>query len=42
VRQAKLQRFTLERLISMLVKLNQDVEISVEMKPRARGHLALA
>jgi predicted XRE-type DNA-binding protein len=38
VRQAKLQRFTLERLISMLVKLNQDVEISIEVKPRAHGH----
>jgi predicted XRE-type DNA-binding protein len=42
VRQAKLQRFTLERLISMLVKLNQDVEISIEVKPRAHGHLAPA
>ena len=34
VRQAKLQRFTLERLISMLVKLNNDVEVSIEVKPR--------
>jgi predicted XRE-type DNA-binding protein len=34
VRQAKLQRFTLERLISMLVKLNHDVEISIDVKPR--------
>ena len=42
VRQAKLRRFTLERLISMLVKLNQDVEISIEVKPRAHGHLASA
>jgi predicted XRE-type DNA-binding protein len=34
VRQAKLQRFTLERLISMLLKLNKDVEINIEVKPR--------
>ena len=39
---APLQRFTLERLISMLVKLNQDVEISIEVKPRTHGHLAPA
>ena len=38
VRQAKLQRFTLERLISMLVKLNGDVEISIEVKPRSHAH----
>jgi predicted XRE-type DNA-binding protein len=34
VRQAKLQRFTLDRLISMLGKLDQDVEISVNVRPR--------
>ena len=34
VRQARLQRFTLERLISMLLKLNKDVEINIEVKPR--------
>ena len=34
VRQAKLQRFTLERLISMLVKLNSEVEISIDVRPR--------
>ena len=38
VRQAKLQRFTLDRLISMLGKLDQDVEVSIEVKPRARAH----
>jgi predicted XRE-type DNA-binding protein len=38
VRQAKLQRFTLERLISMLVKLNGDVEVSIDVKPRAHAH----
>ena len=36
VRQAKLQRFTLDRLISMLGKLDQDVEVSIEVK-RRRG-----
>jgi predicted XRE-type DNA-binding protein len=34
VRQAKLQRFTLERLIAMLGKLGQDVEVSVNVHPR--------
>jgi predicted XRE-type DNA-binding protein len=38
VRQAKLQRFTLERLISMLVKLNGDVEVSIDVKPRGHAH----
>jgi predicted XRE-type DNA-binding protein len=35
VRQAKLRRFTVERLIGMLGKLNQDVEVSVSVRPRA-------
>ena len=38
VRQAKLQRFTLDRLISMLGKLDQDVEVSIDVKPRVRTH----
>ena len=38
VRQAKLQRFTLDRLISMLGKLDQDVEVSIDVKPRAHAH----
>jgi predicted XRE-type DNA-binding protein len=42
VRQAKLQRFTLERLISMLLKLNGDVEVSIDVKPRSHGHLVHA
>lgn len=42
VRQAKLDRFTLERLISMLVKLNGDVEVSIEVKPRQHGHFVPA
>jgi predicted XRE-type DNA-binding protein len=35
VRQAKLQRFTIERLIAMLGKLGQDVEVSVNVRPRS-------
>jgi len=38
VRQAKLQRFTLDRLISMLGKLDQDVEVSIDVKPRVHAH----
>lgn len=34
VRQAKVQRFTIDRLIGMLGKLNQDVELSVSVRPR--------
>jgi predicted XRE-type DNA-binding protein len=34
VRQAKLQRFTVDRLIAMLGKLDQDVEVSVNVRPR--------
>ena len=34
VRQARLQRFTIDRLMAMLGKLNQDVEISVNVRPR--------
>jgi predicted XRE-type DNA-binding protein len=39
VRQARLQRFTIERLISMLVKLNDDVEVSLDVRPRGHGHV---
>jgi len=35
VRQAKLQRFTVDRLIGMLGKLDHDVEVSVSIRPRA-------
>ena len=38
VRQAKLRRFTLDRLISMLSKLDQDVEVSIGVKPRGPAH----
>lgn len=35
VRQAKLQRFTVDRLMQVLAKLNQDVEVSVNIRPRS-------
>src|SRR5882724_9366433 len=34
IRNAKLDRFTLDRLITVLGKLDQDVEVSVLVKPR--------
>jgi predicted XRE-type DNA-binding protein len=40
VRQAKLQRFTVDRLMGMLGKLNQDVEVSVSVRPRVPAALA--
>src|SRR3954465_3280240 len=42
VRQAKLQRFTLERLISMLLKRNKDIEINIEVKSRRHDNLVSA
>ena len=42
VRKANLDRFTLDRLIAMLVKLNQDVEVRIEVKPRRQRHLVPA
>jgi predicted XRE-type DNA-binding protein len=36
VRQAKLSRFTVDRLMSMLDKLDQDVEVTVSVHPRHR------
>jgi predicted XRE-type DNA-binding protein len=36
VRQAKLSRFTVDRLMSMLDKLDQDVEVTVSVQPRRR------
>ena len=34
VRQAKVRHFTIDRLMTMLVKLNNDVEISIDVHPR--------
>jgi predicted XRE-type DNA-binding protein len=35
VRQAKLGRFTIDRLMAMLDRLDQDVEVTVSVQPRA-------
>jgi predicted XRE-type DNA-binding protein len=35
IRNAKLQRFTLDRMITILGKLDQDVEVSVNVRPRS-------
>jgi predicted XRE-type DNA-binding protein len=37
VRQAKLSRFTVDRLMAMLDKLGQDVEVTVNVRPRGPG-----
>jgi hypothetical protein len=36
VRQAKLSRFTIDRMMTMLAGLGQRVEISVDVRPRRR------
>jgi predicted XRE-type DNA-binding protein len=35
VRQAKLSRFTIDRLMAMLDRLDQDVEVTVSVQPKA-------
>jgi predicted XRE-type DNA-binding protein len=42
VRQAKLSRFTVDRLLAMLDRLDQDVEISVAVRPRRPQGKAVA
>ena len=37
VRQAKLSRFTIDRLMAMLDKLDQDVEVTVSVQARQLG-----
>ena len=39
IRNVKLQRFTLERMIAILSKLGYDVDIEVEIRPRAEAEL---
>lgn len=34
IRKVKLQRFTIDRMVAMLSRLNQDVELSVTVRPR--------
>jgi len=42
IRQAKLSRFTIDRLMSMLDRLNQDVEVTVSVQPRRAAPAKLA
>jgi predicted XRE-type DNA-binding protein len=37
VRQGKLARFTIDRLMAMLDRLDQDVEVTVNVQPRAHA-----
>ena len=37
VRQAKLSRFTIDRLMAILDRLDQDVEMTVNVQPRSKG-----
>jgi predicted XRE-type DNA-binding protein len=37
VRQAKLARFTVDRLMAMLDRLDQDVEVTVNVQPRVHA-----
>jgi predicted XRE-type DNA-binding protein len=38
VRQAKLQRFTVDRLMEMLGRLGQEVDVEVSVRPRLAAH----
>jgi len=38
IRNAKLERFTLDRMITILGKLDKDVEVSINVRPRAAHH----
>jgi predicted XRE-type DNA-binding protein len=40
IRNTQLRRFTLDRLIGILGKLDKDVELTVTFKPRKRGAAA--
>jgi predicted XRE-type DNA-binding protein len=37
IRQAKLKGFTIDRLMTILDRLNQDVQVSVSVSPRVSG-----
>jgi predicted XRE-type DNA-binding protein len=39
IRRAKLDRFTIDRLMSILAGLGQDVEVTVSVRPRRAGKL---
>ena len=38
IRNAKLERFTLDRMITILGKLDDDIEVSIDIRPRAAHH----
>ena len=38
IRNTKLDRFTLERMITILGKLDRDVEVSIDVKSRRHTH----
>src|SRR5919202_941682 len=40
IRNAKLERFTFDRLLTILDKLGQQVELTVTVRPRPAGHAA--
>src|SRR5471030_3036967 len=40
IRNAKLGRFTLDRMITILGKLDQNIEVSIRVKPRSRAKAA--
>ncbi len=42
IRQAKFGRFTIDRLMAILVSLGQEVEISINVHPRAARELIAA
>jgi predicted XRE-type DNA-binding protein len=37
IRHAKLDRFTLDRMITVLGRLDRDVEVSIEVRPRVHA-----
>ncbi len=40
IRQAKLDRFTIDRLISILIRLGQNVEFNIVTKPQNKSSLS--
>ena len=40
IRNAKLERFTLDRMITILGKLDDNIEVSIDVRPRASLHVA--
>ncbi|MBX9829233.1 MAG: helix-turn-helix domain-containing protein [Xanthobacteraceae bacterium] len=41
IRNAKLERFTLDRMITILGKLDEDIEVSIDVRPRAAHHASV-